>query len=108
MNLRQRKKLRVAEFQQLVFRIHWTNRHELSESELNAQFDDFIISIEARGLLFGGVFPTTGGDGIVMSAKHDKTTEEDREAVGIWLRNRKDIFAVDVGELVDAWYGWDD
>ena len=108
LNTRQRKKLRVGEFQELVFLMRWTNRLDLSDDELNAQFDDFISMIEARGLLFGGTFSSSGGDGIVTTDGRRSTTVEDRESVVIGLRNRAEVSTVDAGEFVDGWYGWDE
>jgi uncharacterized protein YggL (DUF469 family) len=107
LNTRQRKKFRVGEFQELVFSLRWTNRLDLSDDELNAQFDEFICMIEARGLLFGGAF-SPSGDGIVTTDGRRSTTVEDRESVVIWLRNRAEVSTVDAGEFVDGWYGWDE
>jgi len=106
LNSRQRKKLRVGEFQELVFSLRWTNRQDLDDAELNAQLDDFIDMIEARGLLFGGGFSPSGCEGIVTTDRRSSTTVEDRVAVLIWLRNRAEVSNVEVGDLVDGWYGW--
>lgn len=108
LNRRQRKKLRVGEFQELLFSLRWTNRLDLNDDELNAQFDDFIGMIEARGLLFVGTLPASGGDGFVLTNDRRSTTVEDRESVVIGLRKRSEVSTVDVGEFVDHWYGWDE
>jgi len=108
LNPRQRKKLRLGEFQELVFALHWTNQQGLSEAELDAQLDELIELIESRGLLFGGGFSPNGGDGIVTRAGRSSTSAADRDALVKWLRNHRAVLAVEAGEFVDGWYGWYD
>ncbi|MBA4109800.1 MAG: hypothetical protein C0487_09435 [Leptothrix sp. (in: Bacteria)] len=97
-NRRQRKKLRVAEFQQLGF---------LFEAELGKNADDealvdsFLVeAIEPRNLSFGGW--ATGG--AIDKLGRQSVTEEDRSAVLSWLAARPEVTALSASGLVDMWY----
>ena len=99
---RLRKRLRVEEFQELGFeiRVQYTAINvQVSDSLL----DDFLdCVIEPRRLAFGGSLP----GGFICAASRGSATEEDRHAVNNWLRSQPEIIAVEIGELVDAWYGF--
>ena len=104
LNRRQRKKLRLGEFQELVFALRWTNRQDLNEAEQDAQLDALIEFVESRGLLFGGGFSPQGGDGIVTRAGRSSTSEADRDALVEWLRKHPAVQSVEAGQFVDGWY----
>ncbi len=104
LNPRQRKKLRLGEFQELVFALRWTNRQDLNEAEQDAQLDELIELVESRGLLFGGGFSRQGGDGIVTRAGRSSTSQADRDALVEWLSKHHAVQAVEAGEFVDGWY----
>ena len=104
MNRRQCKKLRLGEFQELVFALRWTNRQDLNEAEQDAQLDALVEFVESRGLLFGGGFSPQGGDGIVTRAGRSSTNEADRDALVEWLRKHPDVQAVEADQFVDGWY----
>lgn len=98
---RQRKKLRIAEFQELGFTLSAELQKELSRSEqdvfLSAFLDDVI---EARGLAYGG-----GVDfGFVSKFERGSATEEDRQAVKAWYASRPEVKETTVGDLVDCWH----
>ena len=111
LNRRQRKKLRVGEFQELVFEVRIRFHQTMEEARLDTFLDDFIELIESRHLVvggFGGALPLLATDGIVSTLKRGSPTEEDRQAVLDWVRQRPEVAEVEVGEFVDGWYGWDD
>lgn len=97
---RLRKKLRIAEFQQLAFdySIVWSKFPTISQQE---RFNDGFLEevILARGLRLGG--GCTAG---VIAGAAQNPTELDREAVRAWLRELPGVVEVHVGPLMDAWY----
>lgn len=99
---RQRKKLHVGEFQQLVFEVKAALKTDINEDAL---LDDLIELIESRKLYFGGSVGQGKIDGIV-SAGIGSPSEEDRQAVLQWLRSRAEVTDATAGEFADAWYGW--
>lgn len=111
LNRRQRKKLRVGDFQELVFEIRIRFHQTMEEARLDTFLDDFIELIESRRLVvggFGGTLPLLATDGIVSTFKRGSPTEEDRQAVLDWVRQRPEVAEVEAGEFIDGWYGWDD
>lgn len=111
LNRRQRKKLHVGEFQELVFEITITFREPLDESACEVLWDAFIDLVEARRLLVGGLggrLPLIATDGIVSAQGRGSPTEEDRQTLLHWVRQRPEVAGADAGEFVDGWYGWED
>jgi uncharacterized protein YggL (DUF469 family) len=111
LNRRQRKKLRVGKFQELVFEVRIRFHQPMEEARLDTFLDGVIELIEARQLVVGGLggtLPLLATDGIVSALKRGSPTEEDRQAVLDWARRRPEVADAAVGELVDGWYGWDD
>ncbi|MGI2259774.1 YggL family protein [Shewanella sp. GXUN23E] len=101
---RLRKKLRVDEFQELGFDVHWTFADSVTEEQIDQLVDKFIDDvIEPRNLGFHG-----GGhkswEGIIATQKLGKCTDEDREAVLAFWKSQP-VASVDVTELYDLW--WD-
>lgn len=102
---RLRKKRRVGEFQEFGFDVHFKIHADVADPGHEQVLDDFILeAIEAHGLAAGG-----GGrevmDFFVTSARRrGSATNNDRQAVEAWLRNRGELIAHHVGELRDAWY----
>lgn len=108
LNRRQRKKLRVGEFRELVFEVDIVFAHPLGDDE----YDDFIASFVefagSRGLCiggFGGRSPLAQTGGIVAAPDGHSATEDDRAALEQWLRQQALVRNAVVGELVDGWYG---
>jgi len=110
LNRRQRKKLLVGEFQELVFDTQISFAKPLDESAYDAFIDAFIDFVESRHLViggFGGSLPLSEMDGLVSKAGPGSVTDADRQAVQAWLQQRAEVSKVVLGELVDGWYGWD-
>lgn len=109
LNRRQRKKLHVGDFQELVFEVLIRFRSPLEEGSYNAFLDEFVALIESRHLAvgaLGGRVPFVETDGIVLAWGRGSPTDEDRQAVVDWLRQHPEVAAAEAGEFVDAWYGW--
>ena len=110
LNRRQRKKLLVGEFQELVFDAQIRFAKPLDEPAYDAFIDAFIDFVESRYLViggFGGSLPLAEMDGLVSKAGPGSATEADRQAVQAWLDERAEVSQVQLGELVDGWYGQD-
>jgi uncharacterized protein YggL (DUF469 family) len=109
LNRRQRKKLHVGEFQELVFEVRVQFRQLLDDAALDTFLDEFIEYIESRQLVVGGMggqLPLTTTDGVVSTWGRGSPTEEDRSAVVNWLLQRPEVASAAAGDLVDGWYGW--
>ncbi len=107
---RQSKKHRVGEFQEFVFEVRAAFRQPLDEAGYDVFLDEFIEMIESRQLCVGGMgehLPLAETSGVVQSAHRGSPSDEDRQFVANWLRQRPEVASADVGELVDGWYGWD-
>jgi uncharacterized protein YggL (DUF469 family) len=107
---RQRKKQRVAEFQELSFEIDLVFGSPMS----GEPYDDFIGAfsafLETRDLLaggFGGTMPLLETGGIVARSERGSAGEADIEAVVGWLRARPEVKDAKASHLFDAWYGYE-
>ena len=110
LNRRQRKKLRVGEFQELVFEVRVQFCRPMGDAAYDAFLDGFIELIESRQLAVGGMggqLPLLETDGVVSAWGRGSPTEEDRAAIVDWLRQRSEVASADAGDLVDGWYGWE-
>jgi uncharacterized protein len=97
---RQRKKLHIAEFQQIGFEYSAVWSQFPTVAQQDAFIDGFLDQvIVARGLELGGGF-TKGA----IVGRVQNPTDSDREAVCNWLKGFPGIVDVQVGPLVDAWY----
>lgn len=108
LNTRQRKKLRVGEFQELALELEIVFKAPLDDAAYESFIYAFIDFAEARGLLlgaFGGKLPIARTDGLV-SAQRGSVSEEDRSALSAWLQAREDVASANAGALRDGWYGW--
>lgn len=108
LNPRQRKKLRVAEFQELACEFELAFAAPLDDAAYASFINDFIDFAEDRGLLlsaFGGRLPIERTDGLV-SAERGSVSEEDRSALIAWLQARTEVTRAEAGPLRDGWYGW--
>jgi len=97
---RLRKKLRIAEFQQLCFdySIVWSVFPTISQQD--AFIDGFLEEVVvARGLLLGG-----GSNEGAIVGRAQSPTEFDREAVRACLSALPGVVEVHIGPLKDAWY----
>lgn len=103
-NLRQRKKLRLGEFQELGFEVNAKSAKELTPAERTKFIDDLIVAVDEMGLLFGGGLNSELAGFVVVDALHGSVTEEQREAFRKWLEARPELKDVQAGPLKDAWY----
>ncbi|MDR2213996.1 MAG: YggL family protein [Pseudomonadales bacterium] len=108
LNRRQRKKLRVGEFQELVFKVSIRFRQPMEGPRQDAFVDEFIGLIESRRLAVGGGFGPLEATGIVSAGGRGSATDEDKQAVLNWLLRRPEVADAQTGALVDGWYGWED
>jgi len=109
MNARQRKKRRVGEFKELCFDVELVFRSPIDSEQWDRFADDLFDFLDRRHLTgggFGGRFPLNETDGIITTYDRGSTTEEDREAVTQWLRERSEIAEVRALDFKDAWHGY--
>lgn len=110
LNQRQRKKLHLGEFQELIFSVHAQFSPPLDESACIALWTEFINFIESRNLWVGGLggdLPLVETEGVIQANGRGSPSEEDRQAVVAWLRARPEVTSASADDLVDGWYGWD-
>ena len=97
---RLRKKLHIAEFQELGFEyeINWQTFPTATQQDefLNA----WIALVEARDLVVGGG-PTSG----FISGRRKSPTPSDIKALQDFLSHWPGVQQAAIGEMVDAWYG---
>lgn len=111
LNRRQRKKLRVGEFQELVFEVRMRFHQPMGDAALDGFMDELFDLVESRRLAVGGLggrLPLLETDGVISAWKRGSPTEKDRQAVLDWLQRQPEVATAEVGAFVDAWYGWDD
>jgi len=109
-NERQRKKLRVAEYQEWVFVVRVRFCRVLEVTEVDALLDQFAVFLNTLGLVaggMGGTLPMLETEGLIHRSDGGAATEEDRRAVEEWLEARPEVIGASAGELVDGWHGWD-
>lgn len=109
LNRRQRKKLRMGEFQEFVFEIKIHFNQALDEAAFDKFLDEFIEFIESRQLIIaglGGRLPLQETDGIVSTWGRGSTTEKDRQAVRDWLTQHPTVANANTGAFIDGWYGY--
>lgn len=113
-NRRQRKKLHIGEFQELVFKASVTFDPPLDNKAFDRFLDDVIEFVESRNLGLwglGGCAPLSETSGLIQVAYQSpllSPTEEDRQALLAWLQAYPQASSAQVGDFVDAWYGFDD
>ncbi|CAG9268527.1 YggL family protein [Paraburkholderia unamae] len=107
-NRRQRKKLHLGEFQELGFAVSAVLREGVSEADAERVCDAFIADcIEDAQLTYGGAIGDKLDGFVVPFANLASATESHRAVVRDWLEARAELTSVEVGPLVDAWYGHD-
>jgi len=105
---RQRKKLRIGEFQELGFSVFAELASPLNALQRDTLIDVFLEKcIEPNGMLFGGGINRDLEGYVVANSARGSANEQQRECVRAWLAGRSEFSAVTVGPLVDAWYGHD-
>lgn len=104
-NRRQRKKLRLGEFQEFGFEVTAETARELAPAERDTFVDALVAAADERGLLLGGGFQDTLELFAITDAENSSATEEQRESLKTWLVARAELKNVEVGPLKDAWHG---
>ncbi len=108
LNQRQRKKLRVGEFQELIFEISVSFKTELDLSDWDIFIDDFCEHVASHGLGlcgFGGSMPLAATEGWIHTRGRGSPTGAQCQELINWLKNRKEVMEASPGSWVDAWYG---
>lgn len=101
----------MGEFQELIFEVRILFRVPLDSASYDVFIDVFIDLIESRQLIIGGMggrFPLTETDGMIATGRRGSPSEQDRQTLLVWLQERPEIAQAEVGDFVDAWYGWDE
>jgi uncharacterized protein len=109
LNPRQRKKLRVGEFQEHCFDVELVFHNPMRGEPYHDFINDFFGALEERGLLgggFGGREPFSETEGVVARIERGSPSEADREAVIAWLRARPEIVDARAKDFKDAWHGY--
>jgi len=109
LNARQRKKLRVGEFQEHCFDVELVFHSPMRGEPYHDFIHDFFGALEERGLLgggFGGREPFSETEGVVARIERGSPSEADREAVIAWLRARPEVVDARALDFKDAWHGY--
>lgn len=106
---RQRKKLRVGEFQEHCFDVELVFHAPMRGEPYHDFINDFFGFLEQRGLLgggFGGKEPFSETEGVIARIERGSPDEQDREAVVTWLRARQEVVDARAKDFKDAWHGY--
>ena len=98
---RLRKKLCVAEFQELGFELTLNFQENLAEESIDDFLEAFVpYAIPANGMGY------VGGDdyGFVCLDKRGSVSAEQRALVEAWLKGRSELTEFSVSPLLDVWY----
>ena len=98
---RLRKKLCVAEFQELGFELTLNFKADLDDAAVDAFLEAFLAdAVAANGLGY------VGGDdyGFICLDKRGSVNEEQRSLVEAWLKGRNELAEFSVSPLMDVWY----
>ncbi len=102
---RLRKKLYLDEFAVMGFEFTCAMKVE-SDSDYQQFFDSFAALVDGRNLFVSIDGNESRLEGFVSSrARYESATEEDRGAIEEALNSHKIMSDVQVGNLVDAYYG---
>ena len=107
---RQRRKLRVGEYQEFLFTFELSLKEELSEDEFNGfikSFYDFLEQHQLNAATFSDVATPLTMSGVVQFEGRGSVTNEHRTLVIDWLNAQALIAECIPSELVDAWHGWE-
>lgn len=103
-NARQRKKMHLAEFQELGFLVNWQFAEGTAIEQIDQTVDQFIREvIQANGLAYEGS-GYLHWEGLVCLEKLGKCDENHRTLVKNWLE-AKGLQHIEISELFDIW--WD-
>lgn len=103
-NRRQRKKMHLAEFQELGFLVKWQFAENTGIDQIDATVDKFIEDvIRANGLAYEGS-GYLHWEGLVCLEKLGKCDESHRQLVKKWLEDNG-LLEIEISDLFDIW--WD-
>jgi uncharacterized protein YggL (DUF469 family) len=106
MRKRLRKKLRRAEFTELVFGIQYTLVAGVSDKAADDFLDRFLTNaVEANKLLCGGGGQGVAWDFVVTLAGRGSPSEAQRQILAKWLAEQPEVLSYTLGEFVDGWHG---
>jgi uncharacterized protein YggL (DUF469 family) len=106
-NRRQRKKLRVGEFQEFIFAVDATFKSAMEAPAYEAFIDAFTGFSHATGFSVGGMggrLPITRTCAWIQKSGRGSATPEQRDAPASWLLGRPEVASAGAGDLVDGWY----
>ena len=98
---RLRKKLCVAEFQELGCELTLNFKADLDDAAVDAFLEAFVAdAVNANGLGY------VGGDdyGFVCLGKRGSVSAEQRATVEAWLKGRSELSSFEISPLMDVWY----
>lgn len=101
---RQRKKLRVGEFQELGFTVIANLKDQAADGAHDGLLDAWLDAVEQQGVSFGGHFSDGQLDGIVFPVNGTLVSEEIRQALSAWLAARPEVDNVECSDLLDVWH----
>jgi hypothetical protein len=104
---RLRKKRCIGEFREMGFRVRFRFAEACPEAERNSLLDDFVLhAVKANRMMFAGAASSDRWEGfLVLDARRGSVTEKQRAEVEAWFRGKGQLEEVEVGPLIDAWYG---
>ena len=103
-NQRQRKKMHLAEFQELGFLVKWQFAEGTSVEQIDSTVDRFIAEvIHPNGLAYEGS-GYLHWEGLVCLEKIGKCDAKHQELVKNWL-SQNGLQQIEISELFDIW--WD-
>jgi len=106
MRKRLRKKLRRAEFTELVFGIRYTLVAGLPVIAADEFLDRFLLqAVEANDLRCGGGGQGVAWEFVVTLAGRGSASEAQRLSLASWLGNQPEVLSYTLGELFDGWHG---
>ncbi len=104
-NRRQRKKMHLAEFEELGFLVKWQFPENTPIDQIDSVVDRFIAEvIQPNGLAYEGS-GYLNWEGLVCLEKIGKCDESQRELVKNWLETNG-LQQVEVSELFDIWWAY--
>lgn len=101
MKKRLRKKLRLQEFQDVIFHVRFDLTIPNTDEANDAFIGKLFSFIEGNSFLINGSIT----DFYTQPEHRRSATEADRQLLQAWLEQQPEIINLRVGPLVDAWYG---
>jgi hypothetical protein len=106
MRKRLRKKLRRAEFTELVFGARYTLIPGLVTQAIDDFLDRFLErAVEANNLRCGGGGQGVAWDFVVTLAGRGSPSEAQRMSLGTWLAAQPEVSSYALGDFFDGWHG---